>query len=341
MLTRQVHRMALMARSSLAPRAMQLRYSSGAIDPLPARQFPSSGFPIIAPSAKVEEERLPFYKSAEYYPMRLGTHLASVDGEHPGREHIRQIEDSFVLDGPNGQHEVYVMIPLGMSLQSLQEKQKHGIFELGLVKSALVQVLPALEFLHVAGVVHTDLHSDNLLIAMIDDSIPGKVEEEEIRDPSARKQVGDLITYVSRYISGGPGPVTICDLGQARIGSEHTGIAMPIQYRAPEIILDTNWSYPVDCWSIGHLTWDFIEQKSIFPIYDAASEENNNAHHLAAMVALLGPPPLQFLKRTPDATKYWDQNGELRPSPNLDKLNILIHHLVRSSLDTASLRRAR
>jgi hypothetical protein len=98
-----------------------------------------------------------------------------------------------------------------------------------------------------------DLHSDNLLIAMTDDSILAKVEEDEIREPSARKQDVDRSIYVSRYMLGGAGPLTICDFGQARIGREHIGHAMPLQFRAPEIILNMEWGSPVDMWAVGLL----------------------------------------------------------------------------------------
>lgn len=36
------------------------------------RQFPTSGFEAIDPSDKVEEERLPYYRREDYYPMRIG-----------------------------------------------------------------------------------------------------------------------------------------------------------------------------------------------------------------------------------------------------------------------------
>lgn len=39
---------------------------------LKPREFPSSGFQVIDPSDKVEEERLPFYKPENYYPTRIG-----------------------------------------------------------------------------------------------------------------------------------------------------------------------------------------------------------------------------------------------------------------------------
>lgn len=99
-----------------------------------------------------------------------------------------------------------------------------------------------------------DLHADNLLIAITDDSILSKVEEDEIREPAARKQDGDgRFIYVSRFMLGGAGPLTICDFGQAYIGSEHTGPAMPLPYRAPEVILKMDWGSPVDMWTVGLL----------------------------------------------------------------------------------------
>ncbi|XMA18792.1 hypothetical protein WAI453_011583 [Rhynchosporium graminicola] len=57
----------------------------------------------------------------------------------------------------HSEHLFFVMIPLG----------------------ALDQILFRLNFLHEANVTHTVLHSDNLLITIIDDSILAKVEEDE------------------------------------------------------------------------------------------------------------------------------------------------------------------
>lgn len=89
---------------------------------------------------------------------------------------------------------------------------------------------------------------------MTDDSVLSKVEDDEMRKPSARK-IDDSIIYVSRYMLGGAGALTLCDLGQARIGNEHSGKAMPVPYRAPEVILNMKWGNAVDIWSIGLLVW--------------------------------------------------------------------------------------
>lgn len=92
------------------------------------------------------------------------------------------------------------------------------------------------------------------MIALQDDSILAKVEQNEIDAPSARKRIGDTIIYVSQYMLGGRGALVMSDFGQARIGAEqHHGNAMPVAYRAPEVILGMPWGAAVDTWSAGLL----------------------------------------------------------------------------------------
>ncbi|WZH45545.1 kinase-like protein [Fusarium acuminatum] len=201
------------------------------------------------------------------------------------------------------------MPPLGMSLRTLQEMQKDHVFQKTLVTNALDQTLFGLNYLHDADVVHTDIHTDNLLIAITDDSIFDTVEENELHRPSARKYVEDTVIHVSQYMLGGAGALTICDLGQARIGKVHRSKAIPTPYRAPEVILGMTWGNSVDVWSVGLLAWDLLQQEGIFHVYDQ-SEELNDAHHLAAMTALLGPPPDAFLRRSDKTSKYWNKDGE-------------------------------
>lgn len=79
------------------------------------------------------------------------------------------------------------------------------------------------------------------------------MEENEIQKPSPRKIIGDSVIQVSKYMMGGHGPLILSDLGQARIGSEQRGNAMPVPYRAPEVILNMPWGHSVDAWSAGLL----------------------------------------------------------------------------------------
>ncbi|KAJ3466954.1 hypothetical protein MRS44_004518 [Fusarium solani] len=344
---------------------MASRQFSSPSTPSRPREFPSSGFEVIDPSQKVEEERLPFYKLEDYYPMQIGQvlenryhvvaklgygisstvwlsrdlmyelnvyrRLSGLTMDHPGRGYVRQFHDSFELKGPHGEHEVFVMTPLGMSLRTLQELQKDHVFQQSLATTALSQALLGLSYLHEADVIHTDLHSDNLLVAITDDGILSTVEENEIQKPSARKVIDDAIIYVSQYMLGGAGPLTICDLGQARIGRVHRGNAMPMVYRAPEVILGMTWGNAVDVWSTGLLAWDLLEKESLFRVYDRDSQEQNDAHHVAALTALLGPPPPEFLKRSEKTGKYWNEDGQWHgpvPLPPEKKLEALIHNVA-------------
>ena len=101
--------------------------------------------------------------------LRVYRHLAGITMEHSGRVYVRKLEDSFKLKGRNGEHDVIVMTPLGMSLKTLQKMQTNGIFQQTLVVSALDQILTGLNFLHEAHVIHTGKHlynpsSDDLCI---------------------------------------------------------------------------------------------------------------------------------------------------------------------------------
>ncbi|KAI1132552.1 kinase-like protein [Nemania abortiva] len=340
--------------------------SSGPVSAIGPREFPSTGFKVIDPATKFEEETLPFYQKEEYYPMQIGQvvhghyqvvsklgfgttstvwlardlrdqkfwavkvhintlkhnqeleiyrHLANtpyhIEFAHC-KEYVRQLQESFKIKGPHGDHDVFVMTPLALSLSHFLGARRGQPFHSGFVKPALSQILNGLIYLHDVNVVHTDLHLDNLLIAVTENSIMAEMEEVELNRPSPRKQADDRTIHTSRMMLGGRGRLTICDLGHARIGEKHRGFAMPTQYRAPEVILDMEWGNPIDIWSVGLIAWDLLEKEHLFRIYDNESPEQNDAHHLAAMTALLGPPPPEFLSRSEKTAKFWAEDGQWR-----------------------------
>lgn len=78
-------------------------------------------------------------------------------------------------------------------------------------------------------------------------------EETELSTPAPRKPVTSTRNiYCSRMLRRfEAGPMLLSDFGEARIGpGPHHGDIMPLQYRAPEVLLDAEWSYPVDIWSV-------------------------------------------------------------------------------------------
>ncbi|KAG6109001.1 hypothetical protein E4U13_006159 [Claviceps humidiphila] len=240
-------------------------------------------------------------------------YLKSIQSEHYGREQIRLIEDHFTIQGSCGSHIVFVLPPLGVSVKLLQELQPGGVYKEGVAVSAIQQTILALDFLHhEASVIHTDVHAGNLLLDITDESQLVQFEENERMRPTDRKVIGDRVIHVSQMLMTAGGPPHLCDFGHARICPDselQTGLIMPTQYRAPEVLLDMQWDFAVDLWSIGILAWDLLEPKSLFQIYDYNHPEINEAFHLAHMVRILGPPPLDFLRRSPKSQKYWDDAG--------------------------------
>lgn len=67
-------------------------------------------------------------------------------------------------------------------------------------------------------------------------------------------------------------------------------------YRAPEIILDLNYGYPCDIWSIGCIVFELLTG---YPLFEPEAEPLTvDIHHLFLMEKMFGPMPLQMKKRS-------------------------------------------
>ncbi|KAK3382527.1 kinase-like protein [Lasiosphaeria ovina] len=259
---------------------------------------------------KIHINTLPFNRELEIFAVLNGK---SKQKDHAGWAHLRRLDASFDIPGaqPGTTHSVLVFEPLGLSLRKFQELMPDEILDHELVQIALYDALRGLRYLHeVAEVTHADFHSDNLLMEVTDQSIFRNIAKEETgTNPSARKGKNPVI-YLSRAIMSGAGNVILCDFGVARKGKEHQGEAVPLPYRAPEVILGMKWGYAVDIWASALTAWDLVQPTSLFKLYNEKDMELNAAHHLADMVALLGPPPKDFLQKSRACEKYWDKEGK-------------------------------
>ncbi|KAH7014406.1 kinase-like protein [Microdochium trichocladiopsis] len=252
------------------------------------------------------------YPMLSTHELEINKHIDTVKAEHGGRNIIRMIRHKFDLQGTLGIHQVFVFPPLGVSLYLLQEAlpSETKTFIPRSFAMALQRVLAALNFLHeYANITHTDVHSGNLLAGVADESKLEAFVTREITRPSARKIVDGATIHSSQCMIHDVGPLYLCDMGEARIGDEHTGKVMPLPHRAPEVILDMPWGHAIDMWSVGLLAWDLLQPKGLLQIYDMDDLENNDDHHLANLTALLGPPPSDFLQKSPRANKFWDNQG--------------------------------
>lgn len=97
-----------------------------------------------------------------------------------------------------------------------------------------------------------DIHTGNILEGIQDERLLSQMAEDELGGkPCPRKHAGDRTIYTTQFFRESVDSLYLCDLGEAVIGDECEGPAMPTQYRAPEVILGMKWGHAIDMWSVG------------------------------------------------------------------------------------------
>jgi len=85
------------------------------------------------------------------------------------------------------------------------------------------------------------------------------------------------------------------------------------------------WSYPVDIWDVGVMVWDLFEGKHMFHGNDPDGNGYSTRAHLAEVIGMLGPPPLDLLKRGIRSPEFFDKEGKYFREPiGLPKNNHLV-----------------
>ncbi|KAI0278744.1 kinase-like domain-containing protein [Russula brevipes] len=264
--------------------------------------------------------------------LRVLRQLRTIKTSHSGSLLVRQMLDDFQVDSKNGVFQCVVHPPLAISIKAFRRMLPDRALPVSLVKLVLKHLLLGLDFLHTeAKVIHTDIQESNVLLGMNEQTAErdfDNFEKNELTSPSARKIEGDRVIYTSRplvplvYSYGWP---VLCDFSEARFG-EYDNMAdiQPFQYRAPEVIFDIPWGEKVDIWSVGVMIWDLLGNGNLFRTTGGPDDKQDNIYHLAHMVALLGPPPKEFLERTKgDRVQNWfDENGNWRGAAEVPMLNL-------------------
>ncbi|EPY32922.1 mitogen-activated protein kinase 6 [Strigomonas culicis] len=83
--------------------------------------------------------------------------------------------------------------------------------------------------------------------------------------------------------------IFLCDFGLSRFfdPDEQLSFGVVTQwYRAPEIILDAEYSYPSDVWSVGVILGELLLRRHLFP-----GKANDSANQLNLIFHLVGTPP--------------------------------------------------
>ncbi|KAK2051206.1 protein kinase [Colletotrichum caudatum] len=242
--------------------------------------------------------------------LAVSSHIKSIDADHPGKARLRTVMESFQIQGPSEHHQCLLFSPLGMTYTEFRKHFPGNGISTDLLRQSLLMILLGLDFLHQAGVVHTDVSPNNILLGAEDSTVFSQIQNAELRSPSPRKVLVDRTIYLSYSMPITSGAPVISDFGAARLGEpgqKHSGDVMPGVYRAPEIIIGLQWDSKIDIWSVGVMVWDLFEGGRLFrAVKDARLDDEQ---HLAEMTALLGPPPKRFLELSEKCRQYWDSEG--------------------------------
>ncbi|KAF2819465.1 kinase domain-containing protein [Ophiobolus disseminans] len=236
---------------------------------------------------------------------------------HPGRGHVRTALDIFTIPRQGGYHRCLVQKPMWDSFKDLLNRNPTHRFTDDLLKAGVSQVLLALDYLHSeCQIVHTDIKADNIMIEIEDQGILDAFVDAELSSPSPRKIVDGQTIYASRKfdLPRNYGKVVLSDLGSAVRGDEQqVHDAQPNVYRCPEVMLKMEWGYPADIWNLGAMIWDLYEDKHLFHGNHPEDGRYLTKCHLAEVVAMLGPPPLDLLERGSRSKEFFDEQGKWIP----------------------------
>ncbi|TVY53333.1 Serine/threonine-protein kinase SRPK [Lachnellula cervina] len=271
--------------------------------------------------------------------FKIYQRLRKGNQSHPGYSHIRTALETFTIPRPGGDHICLVQEPMGLSHSDVTEYLPDGLFTENILGGCLSELFKALDYLHTeCKLVHTDIKADNLLSTFADESILSGFTESEMKYPAPRKFVNGATVYASRPL-GLPKFIlksVLSDFGSAVQGDikrNHMAGANTYRVRlipsftfafieehmpshmvqklspAPEVMLEAAWSYPVDIWTVGVMVWDLFEGKHMFHGKDPDGKKYSTRAHLAEVMGMLGPPPLDLVEKGVGSFKYFDEDG--------------------------------
>ena len=117
--------------------------------------------------------------------IKLLNRIVQANPNHPGKQYVVSLLDSFEHKGPNGTHVCMVFEVLGENLLGLIKRWNHRGIPMPLVKQITKQVLLGLDYMHrECGIIHTDLKPENVLIEIgdVEQIVKAFVKEEPKKD---------------------------------------------------------------------------------------------------------------------------------------------------------------
>jgi len=285
------------------------------------------------------------YAHAALHEIELLSAVAK--GDPTNSKCVVRLLDHFKHVGPNGHHVCLVTEFLGDSLLRLIRYNRNKGVGLSRVKEICRSLLVGLDYLHSElGIIHTDLKPENVLLASTINPAKDPVRSgfTPILDRPVGSQYGRTVISFSekmlkmrarravakisrrrvslggfaaevekeRNLDGISLKCKIVDFGNACWGDQQlAGEIQTRQYRAPEVIIGSGYSYSADMWSFACIAFELATGDLLFAPKncEGCSEDED---HLALMMETLGKMPRKIATSGTRSKDYFDRHGDLK-----------------------------
>ncbi|OAA73665.1 Protein kinase-like domain protein [Cordyceps fumosorosea ARSEF 2679] len=211
------------------------------------------------------------YRDAARIELRVLQTLRNNDPDN--RYRCIHPRDSFDYKG----HICITMGLLDSSIFDFLKANNFAPFPNSHIQSMAHQLLTSVAFLHDLELVHTDLKPENILL-----------QHASYQAFTYSRNIPSVSTATCRQVKQRrvllQPDICLIDFGSATFEDEyHSSVVSTRHYRAPEVILSLEWSYPCDIWSIGCILVELFTGDALFQTHE-------NREHLAMMEAVCGRP---------------------------------------------------
>lgn len=272
---------------------------------------------------------------------------AIANGDASNSRCVVRLIDHFKHVGPNGQHWCMVLEFLGDNILQLIRYNRYKGLGLNKVKETCKCVLTGLDYLHrELGIIHTDLKPENILllstinpskdpvksgmtpilekpegnpiggvtISAIERKLKKRAKSAAAKISTRRASMGGLVQAPKpdRCLDGIDTRCKVVDFGNACWDSNKFAEEIQTrQYRAPEVILQSGYSFSADMWSFACIAFELATGEMMFAP-KGAQGFSEDEDHLALMMELLGKMPRKIAIGGLRSKDYFDRHGDLK-----------------------------